>query len=69
MLTINDDGHGLMKQFHRPTDEKRMVVILPESRYQDWLNASVKDSMDFMVLYPADALRAIAPPQRQVILF
>ncbi len=33
MLTINADEHPLMKQFHKPTDEKRMVVILPEDRY------------------------------------
>ena len=29
MLTINADEHPLMNQFHKPTDEKRMVVILP----------------------------------------
>jgi len=69
MLTINADSHELMKQFHRPADEKRMVVILPEGRYQDWLHASVKDSMDFMQQYPADALQASAPPQRQANLF
>ncbi len=29
MMTINADGHTLMNQFYKPTDEKRMVVILP----------------------------------------
>ena len=33
MLTINADDHPLMNQFHKPQDEKRMVVILPEDRY------------------------------------
>lgn len=33
MLTINADGHQLMNQFHKPTDEKRMVVVLPEGSY------------------------------------
>ena len=33
MLTINADGHDLMTQFHKPVDEKRMVVILPPDSY------------------------------------
>lgn len=33
MLTINADSHPLMNQFHKPADEKRMVVILPEDQY------------------------------------
>ena len=56
MLTINADEHQLMGLFHKPTDEKRMVVILPESRYQDWLEAPVGQLHDFLVPYPAAAL-------------
>lgn len=61
MLTINADHHELMKSFHKPTDEKRMVVILPEAAYGDWLSASASDSLDFMQPYPADRLAAHAP--------
>ena len=61
MLTINAEGHALMRQFHKPTDEKRMVVILPENRYDNWLCAGADDSADFMNLYPADALKADVP--------
>jgi len=61
MLTINADSHELMKSFHKPTDEKRMVVIIPEAAYGDWLSASASDSMDFMRPYPADRLTAHAP--------
>ena len=32
MLTINADTHPLMRLMHKPTDEKRMVVILPPER-------------------------------------
>lgn len=60
MLTVNADGHLLMQQFHKPADEKRMVVILPEEQYGDWLGASPSESMDFMRLYPADNLAALA---------
>lgn len=56
MLTINADHHGLLKAFHKPTDEKRMVVILPEGSYGDWLCAPAQLSMAFMQAYPADRL-------------
>jgi putative SOS response-associated peptidase YedK len=58
MLTINADEHGLMRQFHKPTDEKRMVVVLPESRYSDWLGVSVGGEREFLVPYPSEMLVA-----------
>ena len=58
MLTINADDHPLMRDFHRPGDEKRMVVILPEASYDDWLTAPAVRSMAFMQQYPADQLVA-----------
>ncbi len=62
LLTINADDHPMMKNFHRPGDEKRSVVVLPHQRYDDWLEASAKDSMDFLRPIPAEFLRAEAPP-------
>jgi putative SOS response-associated peptidase YedK len=56
MLTINADDHPLMQRFHRADNEKRMVVVLPESHYLDWLDAPAEHSMEFMKPYPADAL-------------
>lgn len=58
MLTINADEHPLMRNFHRPGDEKRMVVILPEGSYEDWLTAPVERTMAFMRSYPAVELVA-----------
>jgi putative SOS response-associated peptidase YedK len=58
MLTINATDHPLMNQFHRPEDEKRMVVILPDDRYGAWLEAKPGESMDFMQAFPAEAMRA-----------
>ena len=60
MLTINADDHTLMQQFHRPGKEKRMVVILPNTLFQDWLAAPAYESMEFMRPYPADRLLAEA---------
>ena len=56
MLTINADQHPFMSQFHKPTDEKRMVVILPEDSYQSWLEAPAAVSMEFMKAYKAENL-------------
>ena len=60
MLTINATEHPLMKLFHKPVDEKRMVVILPDDTYDDWLNAPVERSLSWLRPYPAQALHATA---------
>jgi putative SOS response-associated peptidase YedK len=59
MLTINADDHPLMRMFHKPVDEKRMVVVLPPERYQDWLCAAPEHSMAFMRPLPAESLQAM----------
>lgn len=51
-----------MRNFHKPDDEKRMVVILPNGVHQDWLRAPAEESMEFMRPYPADWLNAEAEP-------
>jgi putative SOS response-associated peptidase YedK len=56
MLTLNADAHALMRLFHKPGDEKRMVVLLPPDRYQDWLDAPAARSLAFMQPYPATSL-------------
>lgn len=59
MLTVNADAHPLMRNYHRPGDEKRMVAILPRGLYRDWLRASAEGSSDFLKPFPADRLVAI----------
>ena len=61
MLTINADDHALMRNFHKPQDEKRMIVILPPARYNDWLQANASESGDFLHAWPADDLKTAAP--------
>lgn len=65
MLTINADTHALMRQFHKPVDEKRMVVILQPDNYDHWLHARPEQSMDFMRQYPADRLCVTDSTQMQ----
>ena len=63
MLTINADDHTFMRQYHKPEDEKRMVVILSEHDYDAWLNAPANQSRDFLRQFPADNLVAECPQQ------
>lgn len=62
MLTLNAGGHPLMENYHKPNDEKRMVVILPNGSINDWLNASVEQAAEFVRQYPANKLRAESRP-------
>lgn len=39
MLTINVDGHEVIKHFHKPEDEIRSEVVLDEAESQPWLHA------------------------------
>lgn len=64
MLTVNADDHELFKNFHKPQDEKRMVVILHEDQYDPWLEAPASRSGEFMWQYPAELLMATAEPSR-----
>jgi putative SOS response-associated peptidase YedK len=64
MLTVNADEHELFKLFHKPQDEKRMVVILREDQYDEWLDAPAVRSMEFMRQFPAHMLMATAEPER-----
>ena len=60
MLTINADDHALKNRFHKPTDENRMVVVLPEGAYQGWLEPPLNRVGEFLVACAADSLVATA---------
>jgi len=66
MLTINASGHPLMRLFHRPEDEKRMVVILEDDQIDAWLGATPEESGWFLRQYPAEALVAEGIRRRDV---
>ncbi|MBK8321259.1 MAG: SOS response-associated peptidase family protein [Betaproteobacteria bacterium] len=63
MLTINADSHELMRHFHAPADEKRMVVVLEESEVEPWLLATPKDAPAFFRPCPAEMLTARPEPR------
>lgn len=61
ILTLNADAHPFMRQFHKPSDEKRTMEILPESSYDAWLQAPAALSTDFIRAYSAEGLRVAGP--------
>jgi len=56
MLTVNADDHPFMRNYYKPKDEKRMVVILDDAEYDAWLIAAPDESLSFMRQYPAERM-------------
>jgi putative SOS response-associated peptidase YedK len=56
MLTINADAHPLMREMHKPGDEKRMVVVVPPADYGHWLNLPARESLGFLQAQSSAAL-------------
>ena len=62
MLTINADGHPLMGRFHKPGDEKRMLVLLEPQQVQGWLEGELANDEALYRPWPAEQLVAVADP-------
>lgn len=60
MLTVNADGHPVMQRFHKPGDEKRMVVILDPKDYMTWLTCPLEEAPSFFKQWmgPLDTVAA-----------
>jgi putative SOS response-associated peptidase YedK len=63
MLTINADGHEVMKHFHKPEDEKRSIVVLKVDDYLPWLNANHDQARQFLKLAPIGFLESEPAPR------
>lgn len=64
MLTVNADGHSLFARFHKPEDEKRAVVILPDQAWGPWLRArSEEEARALLTLAEPDGLIADPAPR------
>ncbi|WP_028216707.1 SOS response-associated peptidase family protein [Paraburkholderia oxyphila] len=52
-----------MKRFHKPGDEKRSVVIVRPSDYENWLSSnSTDEACSFLNLFPVELMHAEAFP-------
>ena len=69
MLTVNADGHPVMSRFHKPGDEKRMVVILDPEQYDEWLTCPVASAPRFFKQWmrQLDAYPAPLPPRTKKV--
>ncbi|HYN53648.1 MAG TPA: SOS response-associated peptidase family protein [Methylotenera sp.] len=63
MLTINADGHEVMQHFHRPTKEKRSIVVLQDNQYHDWFNATQEEALGMLTLAPPGFLVSEPAPK------
>jgi putative SOS response-associated peptidase YedK len=65
MLTVNAAGHPVMSRFHKPDDEKRMVVILDPKDYGEWLGCPVDEAPKFFRQWmgPLEAFPNELPPR------
>lgn len=63
MLTINADGHEVMKHFHKPIDEKRSIVVLKEADYHRWLHASHDQARGLLTLAENTYLQSEPAPR------
>lgn len=63
MLTVNADEHPVMRQFHRPADEKRSPLIIPPPLFDTWLSAQSDQARAMMSWTDMPALRATPAPR------
>ncbi|WP_232454427.1 SOS response-associated peptidase family protein [Burkholderia ubonensis] len=55
MITVNGEGHPIFSRMHKPSDEKRAVVILRPDDWEEWLTTSnVEAARAMLQLYPAE---------------
>jgi putative SOS response-associated peptidase YedK len=48
LLTINANEHPLMRQFHKPEDEKRTIVPLRVDLFSNWLSATTEEALELL---------------------
>ena len=67
MLTVNASGHPVFQRMHRPQDEKRMVLILDEEDYGDWLTCDEPKARTYWRQWDGalDAIAAPLPPRQR----
>ncbi len=64
MITVNADAHPFYKRFHKPGDEKRMVVILDPKDYLPWLTCGLPEAPRFFKQWTGPLLGEPAPLAR-----
>jgi putative SOS response-associated peptidase YedK len=60
MLTVNAEDHPVMREMHKPGDEKRMVVVVAPALYAHWLSLPARESLGFLQSQTGAALAQLA---------
>jgi hypothetical protein len=60
---VNADEHPVMRQFHKPGDEKRTPVIIAPDLHDAWLGADSAKAAEMMTWSYMPALRAEPAPR------
>jgi putative SOS response-associated peptidase YedK len=63
MLTVNADRHPIMRQFHKPGDEKRTPVIIRPELFEAWLGADQVRAAKLMTWSHMAELSAVPAPK------
>ncbi|MGO4394439.1 hypothetical protein AB4Z46_24060 [Variovorax sp. M-6] len=65
MLTVDADGHPVFQRFHKPDEEKRMVVILDPADYDRWPSSPLVEAPTFFKQWMGqlDTFAAPLPPR------
>lgn len=63
MLTVNADQHPVMRQFHKPGDEKRTPVIIRPELFDEWLSADQAKAAELMTWTHMAELSAVPAPK------
>jgi putative SOS response-associated peptidase YedK len=63
MLTVNADEHPVMRQFHKPGDEKRTPVVIDPARHDAWLGADAAQAAEMMTWAHMPELRSQQAPR------
>ncbi|WP_245579376.1 SOS response-associated peptidase [Chitinilyticum aquatile] len=65
-ITINADRHPLLSRMHKPGDEKRSLVVIPERDYDNWLDCQNIDIARAMLGFVENVILVCAAvPQKQ----
>jgi putative SOS response-associated peptidase YedK len=62
MLTVNAEEHPVMRQFHKPGDEKRTPVIIAPHLHGAWLSADLNEAAELMTWAHMPELVAMPAP-------
>lgn len=67
MLTMDAIDHPMMKDFHEPGDVKRSVVVIPDTRLDDWLSLKQPYQLnEYMKGFPVEEFECSHVPKARI---